>query len=108
MTGLRVSEDELRQFVVSRLELMEASEFERARAMAARLRIPLERAVVERGRIPLGFLLQQLAQSWGVGFIDLKISDVRPRALQAVTEEYARSRVLVPFDLTDGCVHVAM
>src|SRR5205823_4347655 len=108
MTGLRVSEDELRRFVVTRLELMEASEFDRARAMAARLRIPLERAVAERGRIPLGFLLKQLAESWGVGFIDLKVSDVRPRALHAVTEEYARSRVLVPFDLTDDRVHVAM
>src|SRR5439155_24593024 len=31
MTGLRVSEDELRRFVVTRLDLMEASEFERAR-----------------------------------------------------------------------------
>jgi len=50
--------------------------------MAARSRISLERAVVERGRIPLGFLLQQLAQSWGVGLKRLGVDTIHPHAFR--------------------------
>ena len=107
-TALRVSEDELRRFLVSRLEIMDAADFDKACRMAARLRIPLERAVVERGRIPLGFLLAQLAETWGIDYIDLKVNDVKPEALGVLTEEYARARVLVPFALDDRLLRVAM
>jgi type IV pilus assembly protein PilB len=107
-TGLRVSEDELRRFLVNRLEIMDAADFDKACRMAARLRIPLERAVVERGRIPLGFLLAQLAETWGIDYIDLKVNDVKPEALGVLTEEYARTRVVVPFALEDRVLRVAM
>jgi len=89
MGGLRVTEDELRAWFVTGLEVIEEAEFEQARRMAARAKIPLERALVERGRIPLGFLLRQLAESWGVRFVDLKVSDVQLEALRSLPEEYA-------------------
>ncbi|MBI3629189.1 MAG: type II/IV secretion system protein [Candidatus Rokubacteria bacterium] len=108
MAGLRVSEDELRTLLVSRLEIVDEGEFEKARTMAHRLRIPIERAVVERSRVPLAFILGRLAEAWDVGFVDLKISDVKPEALRTLTEEYARKNVLLPFDLRDGQLHVAM
>ena len=106
--GLRVTEDELRAVFVRDLEVIDEAEFNRARTMAARLRIPLEHAVVERGRLPLGFVLEQLAQSWGVGFIDLKPPDVEPVALTTLTEEYARRNVLMPFRRDGERLHVAM
>lgn len=108
MTGLRVTEEELRWLLVSHLELIDEAEFERARRMAARLKLPLYRVLVERGRIPLGFLLRQLADSWGVAFLDLKVGDVKPEALELVPEEYARAHMLVVFDLTPADLHVAM
>ena len=108
MAGLRVTEDELRTFLVQRLEIVDAAEFEKARTMAARLRVPLERAIVERGRIPFGFLLEQLAHAWDVGFIDLKITDVAPEALRVVPEEYARAHSLIAFATSDGALRVAM
>ena len=40
--ALRVSEQELRDLLVTRLEVIDAAEFEKARTMAARLRLPLE------------------------------------------------------------------
>jgi type IV pilus assembly protein PilB len=108
MAGLRVSEEELRSFLVTRLGIIDAAEFDKARRMAVRLKIPLERAVVERGRIPFGALLEQLAGSWGVDFIDLKVSDVKAEALRTLTEEYARARLLIPFDLAADQLRVAM
>ena len=108
MRTLRISEDEFRTLLVGQLEIMDEAEFERARKMASRLRIPLERAVVERGRLPLGFVLGRIAEAWGVGFIDLKVSDVKLEALQTVAEEYARKNLLMPFDLKDNELHVAM
>jgi type IV pilus assembly protein PilB len=108
MDGLRVTPEELEVLLVTDLEIIDAAEFERARSIATRLRIPLERALIERGRVPVGFLLGQLAQAWDVGFLDLKISDVRPEALRTVTEQYARVHLLVPFDRTAQTLHVAM
>ena len=76
--------------------------------MATRLKIPLERALAERGRIPIAFLLAQLAQAWEVGFIELKVGDVQLDALQAVREEYARSHGVVPFERHGRTLKVAM
>ena len=106
--ALQVTEDELRELLVRRLEVIDTAEFEKARTMALRLRVPLERALVERGRVPFDFLLEQLAQSWDVGFTDLKVSDVKPEALGAIPEDYARAHTLIPFDRQGDRLQVAM
>jgi len=106
--ALHVTAEELQDLLVTRLEIVDQVEFDRARRMAKRFGVPLERALVERGRIPFDFLLEQLAQAWGVGFVDLKVSDVNPESLRLVREEYARARTLVPFDRGDGQLKVAM
>jgi len=80
VSNVLVSEEELKALLVGELGLVDEAEFERARLMATRLKMPLERAVAERGRFPFAFLLEQLAQAWGVGFIDLKVSDVHLEA----------------------------
>ncbi len=108
MQGLRISEEEFRSLLVDQLEILDETEFEKARRMAGRLRVPLERAIVERGRVPLGFILERVAEAWGVGFIDLKTSDVNPEALPMLAEEYARKNTLLPFDVKDDELHVAM
>ncbi|MBI2360286.1 MAG: type II/IV secretion system protein [Deltaproteobacteria bacterium] len=76
--------------------------------MAQRLGMPIEQTLVERGRIPYKFLLKQLARTWGVSFVDLKISDVKREALEAINEGYARSHLLVPFELADKELQLAM
>jgi type IV pilus assembly protein PilB len=106
--ALNVSADELRDLLVDRLEVMDQTEFDRAQAMATRVGIPLERALVERGRIPFDFLLEQLAQAWGVRFINLKVSDVNPDSLRSVREDFARSHTLVPFARDSKELLVAM
>jgi type IV pilus assembly protein PilB len=107
-TGLSVTEDELREVVVERLKLVTPQDFETARSMAARLRVPLEYALVQRGRVPLKFLLQQLAAQWGVRYIDLKATDVKPEALRRIHEDDARLHMLIPFDLNGEELSVAM
>jgi hypothetical protein len=47
-----VSEEELRQLLVTRLEVIDDAEFERAQTTAARLHIPIERALADRSRVP--------------------------------------------------------
>jgi type II secretory ATPase GspE/PulE/Tfp pilus assembly ATPase PilB-like protein len=108
MAGLRVTEEELKALLVTRLEVIDEAGFNKARQIAAQLRIPLERALMERGRIPFGFLLEQIAQAWGVRFIDLKVSDVKPEALRTVGENYARAHTLVPFHREDKQLRIAM
>ena len=108
MTPLRVSDEELHDLLVRRLDVISEAGFGKARAMAARFRIPLERALVERGRIPFSFLLEHLAQAWGVGFADVRINEVQSEALRAVPEEYARANLLVPVRREGGDLHVAM
>jgi type IV pilus assembly protein PilB len=108
MGSLRVTEEELRTLLVTRLEVLEAADFEKAKKMAARLGIPLERALTERCRIPLDFLLRQLAESWEVGYLDLKVGQVKLDALRAIPEELARTHTLIPFERSDGQLKVAM
>lgn len=108
MTELQVAAEELKSLLVDQLEVIDEVAFEKARAMANRLRLSLERTLAERGHIPLGFLLQQLAQAWDVGFVDLKINDVSPEALRLLPEKYARAHTLIPFALKERRLHVAM
>jgi hypothetical protein len=65
MRALQVTAEELKTLLVDQLEILDDIGFEKARLMAHRLKIPIERTVVERGHVPMGFLLQQLAQVWG-------------------------------------------
>jgi type IV pilus assembly protein PilB len=106
--ALQVTAEELRELLVARLEVLDDGEFARALAMATRLGIPLERALVERGRIPFEFLLEQLAQTWGVEFLNLKMSDVQPESLRLVREEFARAHTLVPLGRDGNALRVAM
>lgn len=52
MSELAVSEDELRELLVNRLDLLPAAVFDDVTATAKRLRIPLELALAERARVP--------------------------------------------------------
>jgi type IV pilus assembly protein PilB len=108
MTGLQVTAEELKRLLVDQLEIIDEVAFEKTRAIANRLHLPLERTLAERGHIPLGFLLQQLAQAWGVGFIDLKINDVSTDALRLLPEKYARGHTLIAFALKEQQLYVAM
>jgi hypothetical protein len=108
MTGLQVSAEELKGLLVDQLEVIDEVAFEKARAMANRLHLPLEHTLAERGHVPMGFLLQQLAQAWAVGFIDLKVNDVNPEALRLLPEKYARAHTLIPFALKERQLLVAM
>ena len=107
-TDLSVTEDELREVVVDRLKLVTPQDFQIARSMAARLRVPLEYALVQRGHVPLKALLRHLAAQWGVRFIDLKATDVKPEALRRIPEDDARSHMVIAFDLNGEELSVAM
>jgi len=48
VSNVLVAEEELKALLVGELGLVDEAEFERARLMATRLKMPLERAVAER------------------------------------------------------------
>jgi type IV pilus assembly protein PilB len=108
MKTLQVSDEEVRELLVTKLEVLSEEEFESARTVARRLRETVGRILVDQGRIPHGFLLEHLAQAWGVPYIDLKVNEVKTEALRTISEEVARTHALVPFDLQDGQLAVAM
>jgi type II secretory ATPase GspE/PulE/Tfp pilus assembly ATPase PilB-like protein len=108
MTGLTLSEQELRETLVERLGLVEETEFAKACTAAHRLQIPLDLAVVDRCHLPYRLLLEQLAEQWGLDYVELKFSDVEPQALKLLPAEFARTRAVVPFRRTDKELHIAM
>ena len=70
--------------------------------------MPLERAVAEQAKLPFLQLLHEIGRAWGVPFIDLKVSDVKPDALRLVREDVARAKGCVAYDATADTLHVAM
>jgi type IV pilus assembly protein PilB len=107
MMDLRVDERELHKLVVTNLEILTDAEFQGASAMAKRLKTTVGRILMDRG-IPQGFLLQQLAQAWHVPYVDLNLSEVHLEALQRLDAKFAKAHGLVPFDVRDGKISVAM
>jgi type IV pilus assembly protein PilB len=106
--GLPVQEAELEELLVSRLGVIDETEFARARDLAHRLRIPLERTLVERGRVPYKFLLEQIAESWEIPFVELRLSDVDPAALRTLPADYAKAQAVVPFAIEGRELRIAM
>jgi type IV pilus assembly protein PilB len=104
---LHVEDRELYDLVVTQLEIMTEAEFKSAVAMARRLKTTVGKILMDRG-IPRGFLLEQLAQAWQVPYIDLNLSDVHSGALFKVDEEFAKSHVLIPFEVQNGRIKIAM
>jgi hypothetical protein len=105
---LHVTEADWRALLVEELELIEPSTFEAACAASRRFRTPLDRVLAERARLPYAFLLERLADAWGVGFTGLRVTDVSPEALKLVREEFARANGAVAFHRDDGVLDVAL
>lgn len=108
MVELQISEEELRAVFVENLGVIDQTDFDRAAKLARRLRTPLTHTLVEQGRIPQAFLLGQLARSWNVGFVDLKIGQVKSDAIGLLQEAFARKHILVPFERAGNQLQVAM
>ena len=62
MIQLRLADEELRSLLVTELGVLDDVDFEKARRLSERLRVPLERTLVEQGRIPHNFLLEHLLE----------------------------------------------
>jgi type IV pilus assembly protein PilB len=108
MPDLKVRDEELQQLLVEQLGVIDRADFDRANTLAQRLRSPLIHTLVEQGRIPQAFLLEQLARSWNVGFVDLTIGHVKGDIIGTLQESFARKHLLVPFNREGDQLHVAM
>jgi type IV pilus assembly protein PilB len=106
--ALPVTDQELRQILVTDLEIITEEDFQAARTMARRLRVPIDRAIVERARVPYRFMLEQIATAWGVTFIDLKVSDVKRDALKLLPEDFCKQKTLLAYDRQENTLFVAM
>ena len=108
MPELKVSNEELQSLFVEQLGVIDQADFNRASALAQRLRTPLIHTLIEQGRIPHIFLLDQLARSWNVRFVDLTIGHVKGDVVGTIQETFSRKHILVPFDRDGDQLHVAM
>lgn len=108
MSELKVSNEELQSLLVEELGVIDRADFDRARTLSQRLRTPLIHTLVEQGRIPQAFLLDQLAGSWKVRFVDLTIGHVKGDVICTIQETFARKHILMPFDRDGDQLHVAM
>jgi type IV pilus assembly protein PilB len=108
MPELKVRDEELQKLLVEQLGVIDRADFDRANTLAQRLRSPLIHTLVEQGRIPQAFLLEQLARSWNVGFVNLTIGHVKGDIISTVQESFARKHLLIPFNREGDQLHVAM
>lgn len=108
MPELKVSDEELQSLLVEDLGVIDQADFSRASKLAARLRAPLIHTLVEQGRIPQAFLLDQLARSWNVKFVDLTIGHVKGDIICTLQETFSRKHLAIPFDRDGDQLHVAM
>jgi type IV pilus assembly protein PilB len=103
-----INDAEARTLFVEELDLVNAEEFEICRTLAQRLKAPIEQVVAERGRVPLRFVLEQIAGSWGVQFTDLKTAGIDTGALRRIREEVARAHHVAAFAVGPEGLSVAM
>jgi type IV pilus assembly protein PilB len=108
MPELKVRDEELQKLLVEQLGVIDRADFDRASTLAQRLRSPLIHTLVEQGRIPQAFLLEQLARSWNVGFVNLTIGHVKGDIISTLQESFARKHLLIPFNREGDQLHVAM
>jgi type IV pilus assembly protein PilB len=108
MPELKVRDEELQKLLVEQLGVIDRADFDRASTLAQRLRSPLIHTLVEQGRIPQAFLLEQLARSWNVGFVNLTIGHVKGDIIGTLQESFARKHLLIPFNREGDQLHVAM
>jgi type IV pilus assembly protein PilB len=108
MPELKVRDEELQNLLVEQLGVIDRADFDRASTLAQRLRSPLIHTLVEQGRIPQAFLLEQLARSWNVGFVNLTIGHVKGDIISTLQESFARKHLVVPFNREGDQLHVAM
>ena len=108
MPELKVNDEELQKLLVEQLGVIDRVDFDRASSLAQRLRTPLIHTLVEQGRIPQAFLLEQLARSWNVGFVNLTIGHVKGDIIGTLQETFSRKHILIPFDREGDQLHVAM
>lgn len=106
--ALGIADADLRKLVVHDLELISAAEFETCTRLARRLRLPLEQVIAEQGRLPLSFVLEQVAASWGVRYTALKVGDIEPAALRRISEKTAVACCAAAFAITKDGLSVAI
>ena len=82
--------------------------FEKASLEAEKTDRDITNILVEHGNISEEYLAEILADYFGVKFIALKKITIPDEVLKEVTEEEAKSQKLIPFELKDGVLKVAM
>lgn len=108
MIRLPLSDDELYEIVVKQLELIADGDFQESRRVAERWKLPLSTVLVQRNRVPPRFLMEQVAQAWNVGFLDLSVVDIDPAVLPMIGAQLARTKAMMPVRLEGNELVVAM
>jgi type II secretory ATPase GspE/PulE/Tfp pilus assembly ATPase PilB-like protein len=102
----------LRQEPVARILLeqgaISAAQFERALETAGRLGQPVTDVLIAQGAATEKQVAAALGQHWGVPFVDLRQTPPDPRVRQLVSPELMDHFKVVPLDLSEGRLRLAM
>jgi len=94
--------------IVKASSKIDPQELSQAVETAKHLEVPLEEVLIGRKLISANELGQLLAQTKGIGYVDLRAVEIPREVLQLVAEEFAINRHVVPFRLEGGVVYLAM
>ncbi len=102
------TDDELKELIVKRLGLIDEAEFEKIRVVAARLRIPVDRALAERGVIPISFLLRELARTGAWASSTSRWLTSSPMRSAPFPRNTRAARLVIPIEKKDRELRLAM
>lgn len=88
--------------------VIDEKDLEDAQKMAIHLNVPLQDVLLGRKLISKEKLGDLIAKSLGIGYVDLRSVTIPKDVLQAVKEDVARERKLVPFAKDGYILHLAM
>ena len=99
---------ETKRLFVDDLAVVTTDDFEKSQSLARKLHIPIEQAIAERGRVPMQFIMEQVAASWGLQFTALKTSAINPVIMRMIPLNVARAANAVAFGFDAGRLSVAL
>lgn len=104
---LHIPQDELKKTLLSS-GFIDQKSFDNAATEAEKTDREITNILVEHGNISEEYLAEILADYFGVKFISLKKITIPDEVLKEVTEEVAKSQKVIPFELKEGVLKVAM
>jgi type IV pilus assembly protein PilB len=103
-----LGKEQLQEIYVKQSGILKPEEFDAVVKAAAENRQPLEQTLMERGFVTPHYFLTLLSEYFKVPSTELKITEINLKAIALISETFATSHMVFPFEVEDNILKVAM